>query len=126
MEKNAYNIIRIFRKEVKAMKDVRPEFTPEEYERLVNDADRLSISVKQLVHDRAVGITPKTTLMVSAKTLSDEISKYREVLNEIIRRETTAEIRLYEDDVIRLEASMNALEGVVSAFITEAMKRKVK
>ena len=36
------------------MKDVRLRFDDEEYSDLIADADRLQISVRQLVHDRAV------------------------------------------------------------------------
>lgn len=106
------------------MKDVRPEFTPDEYERLEIDARRLCVSVKQLVHDRAVGISENNPLNI-AKTLSDEISKYRETLNEIIRRETSADVRLYEDDVIRMELSMSNLEAMVAAFISETLQKVV-
>lgn len=104
------------------MKDVRPEFTPDEYEKLRQDADRLSVSVKQLVHDRALGISTEETPLGSAKILSDEISLFRKSLNEIIQRETTADIRLYEDDVIRLEMTMNNIEAMVAAYISKAMK----
>lgn len=106
------------------MKDVRPEFSPDEYERLEIDARRLSVSVKQLVHDRAVGISENNPLNV-AKTLSDEITKYREVLNKIIRLETSADVRLFEDDVIRMEMSMANLEAMVSAFISETLRKVV-
>lgn len=104
------------------MKDVRPEFTPEEYARLQSDADRLCVSVKQLVHDRAVGINTENSPLNSAKILSDEISKFRASLNEIIKRETSADIRLYEDDIIRLEATMENVEAMVAAYITQAIK----
>lgn len=105
------------------MKDIRPEFTAEEYHRLRFEADRLNISLKQLVHDRAVGAAPTDNPLTAAQILADEISKNREVLNQIIKRETTAEIRLYEDDIIRMDMSMTELEGIVSAFITEILKK---
>ena len=38
------------------MKTVRPEFEDKEYVQLKNEADRLGVSVKQLVRDRALGI----------------------------------------------------------------------
>ena len=103
------------------MKDVRPVFTPEEYLRLCSEADRLNISIKQLVHDRAIGANPADSPLTAAQILSTEISKNREVLNQIIKRETTADIRLYEDDVIRMEIAMAELEGLVTAFISEVL-----
>lgn len=105
------------------MKDIRPEFTPEEYHRLSFEAGMLNISLKQLVHDRAVGTAPTDNPLTAAQILAKEISKNREVLNQIIKRETTAEIRLYEDDVIRLEMAMTELEGIVTAFIAEVLKK---
>lgn len=104
------------------MKDIRPQFTPEEYARLRRDADRLGVSLKQLVHDRALGTDTSTSPLNSAKILSDEISKTREVMNRIIKREATAEIRLYEDDVIRLEMTMENIEAMVAAYITQVLK----
>lgn len=104
------------------MRDVRPEFTPKEYHRLQIEADRLCVSVKQLVHDRAVGISTADTPLNSAKILTDEITKTREVLNEIIKREMTADVRLYEDDIIRLEMSMTELEGIVTACVAKVLK----
>lgn len=105
------------------MKDVRPEFTPEEYHRLSLEANRLGISLKQLVHDRAVRKSPGDSPLTAAQVLAREISQNREVLNQIIRRETAAEIRLYEDDVIRLEMAMTELEGIVTAFISEVLRK---
>ena len=105
------------------MKDIRPQFTEEEYNQLCSEADQLGVSLKQLVRDRALGITTEDTPLTAAKILSDEISKVRNVMNQIIRRETTAEIRLFEDDIIRLELAMKELEGIVAAFISEMIKK---
>jgi hypothetical protein len=105
------------------MKDIRPQFTEEEYSQLLLEADRLEVSLKQLVRDRALGIVTEDTPLTAAKILSDEISKVRDVMNRIIRRETTAEIRLFEDDIIRLEMAMKELEGIVAAFISEMIKK---
>lgn len=104
------------------MKDVRPEYTPEEYHRLRFEADRLGISMKRLVHDRSLGVDVNSSPLNSAKILSDEILKCREVLNQIIRREMTSDLRLYEDDMIRLDATMTNIEAMVAAYIAEAMK----
>lgn len=105
------------------MKDIRPQFTDTEYARLHQDADRLGISLKRLVHDRAVGIDSGGKPLNVAKGISDEISKHRELLNEIIRREIATGTGLYEDDVIRLEMSMCELEGIVAAFVGEMMRQ---
>lgn len=108
---------------MKSMKDVRPEFTPEEFHRLRFEADRLNISLKQLVHDRAVMVSPADNPLSAAQILAKEIAQNREVLNQIIKRETTAETRLYEDDLIRLEIAMTELEGIVTAFVSEVLRK---
>lgn len=104
------------------MKDVRPQFTEEEYRQLRLEADRLGVSLKQLVRDRALGIVTEDTPLAAAKILSEEISTIREVLNRIIQRETTAEIRLWQDDIIRLEKAMEDVEESVATFMGEMMK----
>lgn len=105
------------------MKEVRPVFTPEEYQKLSVEANQLHISLKQLVHNRAVGTNPVDTPLTSAQILAAEISKNRAVLNRIILHETTADPRLYEDDMIRMEMAMTELEGIVTAFIAEVLKK---
>lgn len=77
------------------MKEVRIIFSGNEYESLKNAADMRGITVKQLAHDRAIGVVPEDAPLSAAKILADEIAAYREVLNQIIKRETTADIRLY-------------------------------
>ena len=105
------------------MKSIRPEFNEQEYMVLKQEADELGVSLKQLVRNRALKIVTEDTPLSKAKILGDEISKCREVLNEIIRRETFVEERLYEDDVIRIEMTMNEIERIVAAFIGEEMRR---
>ena len=105
------------------MKEVRPVFTPEEYLKLCAEANQLHIPLKQLVHDRAIGTDPADTPLTSAQILANEISKNRAVLNRIIQRESSADPRLYEDDMIRMEMAMTELEGIVSAFISELLKK---
>lgn len=104
------------------MKEIRTEFTVEEYDRLQAEANRLHIPLKQLIHDRAVGTDPSRDPLAATQVLAEEISKNRDVLNQIIQRETTAEIRLYEDDVIRLELAMTELESIVASFIGKVLK----
>lgn len=105
------------------MKEVRPVFTLEEYQQLYAKANQLSIPLKQLVHDRAVGANPADKPLSSAQMLANEISKTRDVLNRIIQREITADPRLYEDDMIRMEMAMTELEGIVTTFISEVLRR---
>ena len=104
------------------MKTVRPEFEDEEYVQLKNEADRLGVSVKQLVRDRALGIITEDTPLCSSKIMSDEVSEIRAAMNQIIRNEMNAEVRLYEDDVIKLEQMMERVEKIVGAYITWAIK----
>lgn len=104
------------------MKDIRPEFTPEEYERLKKEADRLGVPLKKLVRDRAVQADTGGKPLTAAQILSMEMSQVRELLNQIIRRECTAEIRLYEDDVIRLELTLARLEEITADFISQVLK----
>ena len=104
------------------MKTVRPEFEDKEYVQLKNEADRLGVSVKQLVRDRALGIITEDTPLCSAKILSDGISDIRDVMNQIIRNEMNAPTRLYEDDVIRLEQMMENVERMVGSYITWAIR----
>ena len=104
------------------MKDIRPEFTPEEYDRLKAEADRLGVPLKKLVHDRAVQADTGVKPLTVAQILSMEMSQVRDVLNQIIRRESTVEIRLYEDDVIRLELTLARLEEITADFISQILK----
>lgn len=104
------------------MKDIRPEFTPEEYERLKEEADRLGVPLKKLVHDRAMQADTGGKPLTAAQMLSIEMSQVRELLNQIIRRESSVEIRLYEDDVIRLELTMARLEEITADFISQVLK----
>ena len=104
------------------MKDIRPQFTEEEYSRLRTEADRLCVSLKQLVRDRALGIVTEDTPLCSTRLLCEEVAKYRKVLNQIILRETEVDIRLYEDDIIRMEMSLSGLEDIVTEFVKAKLK----
>lgn len=104
------------------MKDIRSEFTPEEYDRLKEEADRLGVPLKKLVHDRAVQTDAGVKPLTAAQILSMEMSQVRDVLNQIIRRESAAENGLYEDDVIRLELTMARLEEITVDFISQVLK----
>ena len=105
------------------MKNIRPEFNEQEYIALKQEADELGISLKQLVRNRTLKILTEDTPLSKAKILSEEISKCREVLNEIIKRETCVEEHLYEDNVIKIEMAMSELERIVAAFIGEEIRR---
>ena len=108
------------------MNDVRLRFNDEEYSDLKTDADRLQVSVRQLVHDRAVrGDSPDPPLH-GVQILANEVAQVRESMNQIIRRETNAELRLYEDDVIRIERVMTNLEENVCVLIKEILRQVKK
>ena len=74
------------------MKDIRPQFTEEDQP------------------------------LCSTRLLCIEMAKYRNVLNKIILRETKADVRLYEDDIIRMEMSVAGLENIVANFVNAKLK----
>jgi hypothetical protein len=104
------------------MKSIRPEFNEQEYEMLTQEADELGISLKQLVRDQALKIVTGDTPLSKAKILSGEISKCREVLNGIIKREIDSNEHLYEDDIIRIEMAMHELEEIVTVFVRDQLR----
>lgn len=106
------------------MKDIRPQFDEEEYSQLRTEADRLGVSLKQLVRDRALGIVTEETPLCSTRLLCAEIAEYRKVLNQIILRETETSCHLFEDDIIRMEMSIAALEDIVTEFVKAKMKEE--
>lgn len=108
------------------MKDVRLRFDDEEYSDLIADADRLQISVRQLVHDRAINGDSPDPPLYGVQILTNEVAQARESMNQIIRRETNAELRLYENDVIRMERVMTNLEENVCVLIKEILRQVKK
>ena len=102
------------------MKDVKIKFLDEEYDAIKTVADDLQISVRQLIHDRATD--RDCVSLQGVQVLSKEMARIRDGLNQIIRRETEAEIRLYEDDVIRLEKIMAELERTVARYIADTLR----
>ena len=107
------------------MKEVRPQFSDKEYESLKVEADNQYVSLRQLVHDRAMNPDSGSSPLHDAQVLSDGMSQIRDCMNRIIRRETDAELRLYEDDVIELEYRMTDLERLVSDYIFNVIKKGV-
>lgn len=103
------------------MKTIRPYFLDCEVAQLEEEAGRIGISVKDLVHDRAMKMVPEDAPLSSAKILADEISECRAVFNEIARREMGVKTRLYEDDIIRMEMALNNIEAMVAAYITQVL-----
>ena len=104
------------------MKDVRLKLLDEEYEAIRSDAEQLQLSVRQLLHDRATGRDGMQAALFTAQVLSEEMARIRSTLNQIIRRETAADSRLYEDDLIRLEGIMAELEQTVTRYISGVLK----
>ncbi len=105
------------------MKILRIELGEGEYGQLREEAGRLGVSVRQLVHDRAVATDSDGAILGSAKIMADEIARCREAINDVIRYEMGASPRLYEADIIRLENSICKIEGIVAAFIGEALRQ---
>ena len=54
------------------------------------------------------------------------MAQARECMNQIIRRETDAELRLYENDVIWMEKVMTELENNVCVLIKEILRQVKK
>ena len=104
------------------MKELRLQFLESEYIQLKAESDRLGVSLKQLAHSRALGGSPEETPMGSAKILGDEIAQYRNVLNQIIRRVTHAEVHLYEADIIRMEIMLTNIETMVADYTAQMIK----
>ena len=104
------------------MKDLRIKVLQEEYEAIQSDAQHLRISVRQLIHDRITGRDVAQASLYGAQALSEEMAQIRYAMNQIIRRETETELRLYEDDVIRLEGIMAELEQTVTRYISGVLK----
>ena len=105
------------------MAEIRVNFSAKEYKELKTAAEYLGLSIKELVHIRAIGESAEDNPLCTTKLLCLEISKYRQVLNQIIQRETTAEIKLFEDDMIAMELSMAGLEAVVANFVKDQTKK---
>lgn len=107
------------------MKEIRSQFSAEEYELLKADATHQHVSLRQLVHDRAVNPASAGSSLYEIQVLSNGISQVRDCMNKIIRQETHTELRLYEDDVIELEYRMFDLEQLVSDYISNVIKKGV-
>lgn len=104
------------------MKDVRIKFSDQEYETIRSEAEKFHLSVRQLIHDRATGRDRIQAALYTTQALSVEMAQIRDGLNQIIRQETSADIRLYEDDLIRLEGIMAELEQTVTRYISGVLK----
>lgn len=103
------------------MKEVRIQFTPEEYENIKTDAEQLGVSLKSLIHNRTISNTSASTFYL-AKTLSDEVSLCRREFNRIIQREMRSGSGLFEDDIIRLELTLSEVEKIVTTFVSTKLK----
>ena len=104
------------------MKVVTVKFCSEEFESLQAEADRLQLSVTQLIRTQVLG---HGCALCKALTLSAEMSLIREQINQIIRQEIAESPRLYEDDLIRLEQTMTELEKKVSQYILDILRNEV-
>ena len=104
------------------MKVVTVKFGPEEFESLQAEADRLQLSVTQLIRTQ---VLEHRCALCKALILSAEMSLIREQINQIIRREVAESPRLYEDDLMRLEQAMTELEKKVSQYILDVLRNEV-
>ena len=103
-------------------KKVRIEFTKKEYDCLEWDAGQLGVSPELLAHDRAMGVFGDDWRLAAVQILAKEMAQVREALNQRIKWETEAEIRLYEDNMIRMELEVSRLEGIVAKYVAKALK----
>ena len=100
------------------MKEVTLKFRHDEYALLQADANKLQISVRQLIRNRAL---EAGCALCKAMAMSAELSLIREQINRLIRQETDQAPRLYEDDLIRLEMTMTELEQTVTRYISDLL-----
>lgn len=107
------------------MREIRAKFNDSEYETIKERADQSGMTLKEFVHSCATRKHPEDEPLSVSKALCKEIAQYREVLNQIIQREILVGAGLYEDDVIRMELTMSAIENTVADFIKKQL-REVK
>lgn len=104
--------------------EMRMALSSGEYDALCQEAVNLGISLKQLIHSKACGSSQGESRLQASFEISRELSKHREVLNQLIRREITLDQGLVEDDLIRLEQSMTAMERQVADLIHRVLKEE--
>ena len=103
-------------------KKVKIEFTKNEYDWLERDAGQLGVSPELLAHDRAMGVFGDDWRLAAVQILAKEMAQVRGTLNQRIKWETEAEIRLYEDNIIRMELEVGRLEEVVARYVSAVLK----
>ena len=101
------------------MREIRIHISQQNYDVLKKEADNLGITVRQLIHSRALGSDMQ---LVKVKLLCNEIAQCRGLLNRIVQRETNREEGLYEDDIIRLEEMMSRVERITAVYVRAALK----
>lgn len=101
------------------MREIRIHISQQNYDAFKNEADNLGISVRQLIHSRAIGDDMQ---LVKVKLLCNEIAQCRKLLNQIVQRETHRELGLYEDDIIRMEEIMSRIERTAATYARTALK----
>ena len=103
-------------------KYIKVKFTDAELAGLQRDASLHNKSVNQYIHDCTTGAKLEISPVYAAFTVAEELSKIRNALNEIFRRETAADVRLFEDDVIQLDRRMNEVEVAVAEYLKSVRK----
>lgn len=104
------------------MKEIRVKFTEEEYDWLRWNADQLGATVEEMTHDRALCYFFDDPRLAAVQILTEEMGQVREALNQRIKRETEEEIRLYEDNMIRMELEVGRMEGIVAGYVAKVLK----
>lgn len=104
------------------MKEIRVKFTKDEYDWLWRDADQFGATVEEMTHARALCYFYDDLRLAAVQILTKEMAEVREALNQRIKRETEEEIRLYEDNMIRMEMEVSRLEGIVAKYVAKVLK----
>ena len=98
-------------------KYLKVKFTEDELLSLSREAYMQNKTVNHLVHDAALGCKTDLSPVYAAFEVSNALSEIRDALNKIIIRETEADVRLFEDDVIELDWRMNEVEVAVAGYL---------
>ena len=104
------------------MKEIRSHFNELEYTLLKDSADQYGVSIKQLIRDRALGISQEEKPLVVVQKLGETLGECRDMMNEIIKREICTKDHLYEDDIIRMEKLLTRAESMVADCIAQMIK----
>ena len=103
-------------------KYIKVKFNDAELANLKRDATLHNKSVNQYIHDCTTGTELVISPVYAALEVSSALSEVRNALNEIFRRETAADVRLFEDDVIQIDQRMHNVEVAVAEYLKSVRK----